>query len=336
MNHYLTIERAAQGYKVKATDVLSWIEAGKIRAEMQEDGTYRIPIEEYQRFGSSMPAELMEKLMQNMWEGIEKVQPQVQENVRQRFLQNSQHVLDRVEQAIALLEEIHKKHEPGVDLEKDKRGAVAAFIVFARIISLMYSITALLRSGVPAESIILFRPLWEATLLAKYFAISDALGHNENTIRRWFEKQGEIVGAQEVREYLSKNTKFPIELMRKLNKIYSWAIHHTHDSIMESYRGYSMSGMGAKFQRRLGFDYHASSVGRDLVSTIEAFEGLVTGALHAFVLCFQQGLNEEEMMRIKIERDFYSLEFSERLSQIFGSPIQGGSDADGSKKSTKK
>lgn len=319
MAHFLTVERVAAGYKVKSEDVLEWIASGKIQAEQQKDGSYQIPLEEYQRFGSSMPQELMEKMSQYLWERMEEIRPQVQERVRDRFLQNSQHVLDRVDQAIALLEELHKKYEPGIDIVNDKRGAVAAFIVFARVISLMHSIVSLLRAGVAAESVILFRPLWEAILLAEYFSVSDALGQNQNRIKRWFERPGEIVGAKDVREYLSKRLSLPIETLRKLNKGYSWAVHHTHNSIMESYRGYSMSGMGANFQRRLGFDYHVSSIGRDLVGTIGVFEGLLMGALNAFVQCFWRGLplTEDEQNRIQAEREFYSLESNERLNRIF-------------------
>ncbi len=320
MSHFLTVEQVARGYKVQPKDVVEWIHAGKIAAERQSDGTFLIPLAEYQKFGSEMSGDLMQKALENMWNSMERERPHIQEEVRAQFLKNSQVVLGRIEETIKLLEEIHKKYEPGIDIAKDQGGAVAAFIVFARVISLLYSILALLRSGIPAESMILFRPLWEAVLLVEYFSVSDALGHNSNAIRRWFEKEGEIIGAKDVREYVSKHLGLPIELLKKLNNGYSRPVHHTHNSIMESYRGYSLSGMGANFQRRLGFDYHTSSIGRDLVAIISAFEDLIMSVLNAFVQAFWSGLplTAGERGKIQSEREFYSLDTLERLDRTFG------------------
>lgn len=319
MDYFLTVEQAANGYKVELADVISWIETGKLKAKKLDDGTYQIPLDEYQKFGQSMPPELTQKINEYLWRSMQRVQPEVQEKVRKRFLANSQFVLERAEQAISLMERLHKKYESGVDIFENRCGGVAAFIVFARIISLLYSISGLLRAGVISESVILFRPLWEGILLADYFAVSDALGQNKNAINRWFEKEGEIIGASTVREYLSEKLDLPLELLKKLNKGYSFAVHHTNNSIMESYRGYSMSGMGSNFSQRLGFDYHKSSIGRDLVPTVGAFENLIMASLNAFVQCFWTSLplTDEEKALIQTEREFYSLDSLERLDKIF-------------------
>jgi len=319
-NPMITVEKAAKGYKVLPRDVLEWIEAGKIQAVKQNDDSYLIPLEEYQRFGRSLPKELREKVGQYLWEAMESTEPMVRADLRDTIKQNIQFVLNRAEQAVSLLEELHKKYEPRVDVFNDKRGSTACFIIFARIISMLYSIIALLRSGVPAESFILFRPLHEAVLLAEYFMFSEADNENQNEIKKWFEND-QSPSASKVREYHSKKFGMPIDSLRQLHKGYSKPIHHTYKVIMESYRGYSMSGFLGNYQKRLGFDYHQSSIMMDIVDLIGLFEELLLEALLGFYKCFSLGippLSDEESKKLKKEIDFYGTDPITRVKSIFG------------------
>lgn len=151
-----------------------------------------------------------------MWESHIKIMPSVQKEVSERFKDNSQIVLDKAEGVVKFLEEVHRRIEPSIDIYNDKRGSVAAFILHARVISLLYSIIHLLRSGIPSESFILFRPLWEAILLSKYFILSEINGDNIKEVREWFEKnQSPSAGA--VRFYYSEKLNFPIDSLKDLN-----------------------------------------------------------------------------------------------------------------------
>ncbi len=317
--NYITPEEAAARLMVLPADILNWIKEGKLKGIKQEDGKYLIPLEDYQKFGRSFPKELRDKIGEYLWTSLEAIRPLVQEDVSSRFRQNSQFVLDRDEQAVQLLEKLHRKYEPNIDIFGDKRGAVACFIVYARVISLLYSIINLLRSGIPTASFILFRPLWEAILLAEYFMFSDVDNENQKEIRRWFESD-ESPSASEVRDYLSKKLNMPIDTMKKLHRGYSKPVHHTYRAIMESYRGYSMSGFLGHHTKRLGFDYHQSSIMRDIISLVSAFEALLLFALQGFYICFSTSLplTDEESQLIKAEIDFYSLDSLKRLDIIFG------------------
>jgi len=304
---------------VLPSDILNWINEGKLKGIKQEDGKYLIALEDYQKFGSSFPKELRDKMGEYLWKSLEKIRPLVQEKVSSRFRHNSKFVLDRTERPVQLLEQLHKKYEPNINIFNDKRGATACFIIYARVISLLYSMIKLLRSGVPAESFILFRPLWEAILLAEYFMFSDANNENQKEIRRWFEKE-ESPSASKVRNYLSKRLNMPINTMRILHKVYSKPVHHTYGVIMDSYRAISMSGFLGDHTKRRGFDYHQSSIMRDIISLISAFETLLLPALQGFYICFSTGLSltDEESQLIKTEIDFYSLDSLKRLDIIFG------------------
>lgn len=312
---FMSVAQVAIGLKVMPDDIIKWISEGKIKAEKTND-TYQVSIEEYQRYGSSFPVELRHKLGEYLWKTQLELGPSIQKEVSERFRSNSQHVLDRDECAVKILETIHKRYEPHVEVFKDKRGSVAAFILYARVISLLYSIILLLRSGIPSESFILFRPLWEAALLAEYFMISEANNENKKQIRRWFEKD-ETPTAGEVRYYLAEKSGLPIKMLQELNNSYSKPIHHAYNVIMESYRGVSMNGFLGEFSQRQGFDYHQSRIMRDIVSLITAFENLLLSCLQGFYMCFSSSCTEEENVSLKTEIDFYSQEPSVRLERIF-------------------
>lgn len=315
----ITVEKAAKGYKVLPSDVLEWIEAGKIQAVKQKDNTYLIPLEEYQRFGRSLPKELRDRLGKYLWEAMESMEPMVRAEVRDTIKQNIQYVLERAERAVNFVEELHRKYEPGFDVINDKRGCTACFIIFTRIISMLYSIIALLRSGIPAESFILFRPLHEAVLLAEYFMVSEVEKENQNEIKEWFENE-KSPAARKVREYLSKKFGISIDILRKLHDGYSKPIHHTYKAIMESYRGYSMTGFLGNYEKRLGFDYHQSSIMRDIVDLLRLFEALLFEALLGFYRCFSSviPLSDEELKKLEDEIDFYSTDPITRIKSIFG------------------
>jgi hypothetical protein len=318
---YMTVKDAAIGYKVKEADVLQWISEGRIAA-VKKDGITYISIEEYQRFGSSMPIELYEKIVEYIWEGIQSEFPKSQKEVYKRVLNNSQIVLDRDESVVALFEEIHKKYEPHIDIFSDKRGSVASFIIFARIISLLYSIINLLRNLVYSESFILFRPLWEAILLAEYFIVSEHNNENEKEITDWF-CNDESPRPWKVRKYLSAKLAIPLDMYSKLYDGYSKPIHHTYKSIMDTYKQMSLHGPTKTYTKNLGFDYKESSYpSRDIVSTIEAFENLVLSSLFGFQICFFSTISESEREDILREISYYQKDYGERLAIVFGQSVK--------------
>lgn len=311
----LSVEDVAKHLKVMPVDILNWISEGKIKA-IKIDDVYRIPISEYQRYGKSMPEELRLKIGEYLWKSQMDIMPSIQKEVRYSFSKNSQYVLDRDATTVNILEGIHKKYDLSFDIFEDKRGSVAAYIIYARVISLLYSIIGLLRGGIPAESFILFRPLWEAIMLSEYFYLSEINNQNKSNIRRWFEKDI-TPSAGDIRYYISEKLDLPIETLKELNHSYSKPIHHTYNTIMESYRGVSMTGFLGEHKQRLGFDYHQSTIMRDIITLITAFENLLLSALHGFIICFSNICTEEEIQTLKNEINFYSQDPLIRLDKVF-------------------
>lgn len=312
----LSIEDVAKGLKVKPEDVLGFVSKGVLKGVKQPDGTYKVAAVDYQAFGQSMHREYVSRAQHYMWESMLRIQPEVQNKVAHRFYNNIQIVLDRAEKAVLLLERFHKKYEPEFDVFEDKCGKVAGFVVYARVVSLLHSILNLLRNAIPSESLILFRPLWEAILLAKYFVFSDLSKKNSNIIRKWFEND-EIVSARDVRKFLDGENYLPMDLTRKAQEAYSKPMHHTYKAIMESYRAIKMSGMGEEKIARFGFDYNRSRIMRDIVEIVSPFERLLLFALQGFKICFSYMLNEEELKLLDAEIGYYSLDSLKRLEIVF-------------------
>ena len=318
LKYYLTITEVASGYKVQPKDILQWIEEGKLKGFKQEDNKYLVSSEDYQRFGSSFPLELRIKLGEYQWNEFEEKSHLVQKHVCEKMGKNSQILLDRDETAIKLLEKLHRIYEPQMVLYDDQRGVIASFIIFARIISLLYSTVKLLRSAIPSETYILLRPLWEAILLARYFKISEDKKDNEKEIKAWFNDE---ISPQPsvVRNYIAQTTELPIQTLRELYNGYSKPVHHTYRTIMDMHSIISMEGFLGEYSKSYGFDYNQSTKMSDIATLICAFENLLLSSLQAFLLCFISTLplKQDESMLIKNEMDFYSKDQLERMDIVF-------------------
>lgn len=316
MGRSLSIEDVARRLMVRPSDVVSWINQEKLRSVEDENGSQCIDETEYARFGSSFPKEYRETLGQYLWNSLDEIQEKVHSDVNKRFNASNEKFLKNDEKSIAILEELHRKYEHQIDVFQRKDGYTAAFILYARIISLEYAMINMLRAN-QLEAFLLFRLLWEAILLAEYFALSEHFGDNSRCIRRWFFND-ESPGAGEVRHYLSRKMNLSIERLKKLHNLYSKPVHHTYHSIMEFYRGYSMSGFLGKHSKRLGFDYKKSSTTKDILELLLLFEELIQASLQGFYICFAYTipLNTEEKNSLLSLVEFYDLDVSARTDII--------------------
>lgn len=310
----VTFAEAAHRLLVSQEDIQKLAQEGLLAVETI-DGVDHITLDSLRALVKSMPPSLLEKMGNLAWSLTEQVRPEVSAEVNERFTKNLVPLLNRAECSIRLLERLHSQHEPGIDIFNDRRGAVAAFIVLARIISLLYSSLSLLRSAVPSETFLLFRTIWEGGLLVRYFTLSERRGENAAAIRRWFEKD-ESPAPKDVRLYVSAHLGLPLESLKESYKVYSKPVHLTYQAVMESYRAVSMDGFLGTRAKRLGFDYHKSSMMRDIVSLYFAFEQILLNALLNFRAPFAVlgPLSEQENEALTTEIEFYQQDFAHRLN----------------------
>lgn len=179
----LKISEVASMLKVTPEEISGWVLDGKL-VQIEIDNKFYITTNSYNDFTSNNQQEIFSKVAENIWTSSLKAEPIVREHVNERMRANSGIVLDRAFRAVSLLENIHKKYESRLDLINSKHGGIAAFIIYARVISLLYSVISLLRTTVFSEPYILLRPLWEAILLAEYFTLSEVNQENNRYISR--------------------------------------------------------------------------------------------------------------------------------------------------------
>jgi hypothetical protein len=313
---YVGVDEAALRLLVVAEDIKKLAEEGFLTLE-SIDGVEQVTLASIQELLKSMPPSLLEKMGNLAWTIAEELRPQVSNEVNDRFTKNLKPLLDRAEQTIQLLERIHAQHEPSIDVLQDRRGSVAAFIILARVVSLLYSALALLRSSVPSEALLLLRTIWEGGLLVRYFAISEKRNENAGAIRHWFEKD-ESPAPKVVRGYISEHLGIPLESLRESYRTFSKPVHLTYQAVMDSYRVVSMDGMLGTRMKRLGFDYHKSRVMRDVVSLYFAFEQILLNALMHFRAPFAilSPLSEPDEAALTAEIDFYRQDFRSRLASV--------------------
>ena len=324
---YLSVDDVARLLRVTPADVQEWVLKGRLSGVKGSWLNAMIPVSEYQKFGSSLPPELRRKMGEYLWRTLVATRPAIQEEINERFRANISVVLNRIEKSVRILEKSHSEHEPGVDIISARDGWTAAFIVHARVISLLFGAIGLLRSSIPAETAVLFRPLWEAMLLADYFVLSGRDNENAGAISQWFEGKAPPKAGR-VRSYIVKKMPaLPIATLNTLAALYSEHIHHTYESVMASYRGFGISGFLGTHTLRLGFDYRESTDMRDIVDFVAALEQLLMAGLQHFLFCFGQVssiLNREEQEVLRAEIRFYSLDELTRLGAIFAEAARSG------------
>lgn len=314
----VTLADAARRLMVTETDIEDLSKEGLLTITTIDE-TPHVNLEDIKVLVKTMPQSLRDKMGSLSWSLGTGSLEDIAAEVNARFVKNLAPLLDRAERTVQLMQRVHSEHEPGIDIFADRRGSVAAFILIARIISLLYSALALLRSAVPAETMLLFRPIWEAGLLVRYFTASEKRKENAAEIRRWFEKEKSPQPSL-VRDYISKHIGIPVEDLRASYNAYSKAVHLTYQAVMESYRTVSMSGFLGDRTKRLGFDYHKASMMRDIVSLYLVFEQLLLNALMNFKAPFVLvgPLKEVDLRALDAEIDFYSQDFQNRVNSEIG------------------
>src|SRR5262245_54637066 len=127
----ISFAEAAERLKVSEAHVEELASEGLLVIDVA-GATRGVRFSSLQKLVQAMPPSLWEKIAAHSWAVMQEILPAVTTEVRARFSKNLGPMLDRAEQTVQLLEQIHSKYERGIDVFNDHRGAVAAFIIYAR------------------------------------------------------------------------------------------------------------------------------------------------------------------------------------------------------------
>lgn len=295
---FLTPESMASVMHVSKEDVIDWIKSGKLKV-LHSDVDFKISYEEYSRFGQS--GVWMGKFHDKMFEYIKNLinDGSAIEQVNEGFRRGMKPHIDKARQIIGCLEEIHSYYEKKLDVLNAKLALDAAFIITARLISILYSALNLIETGEIVGASVLFRSIYEGKNLAKYFIFSSGTKKGQEDLNKWF--SGEWIRNATCQKFLveyfkkagfDKDGKLQ-EFQEKAYDLYSKLTHINYNAIMESYNVFASDGPGGEKIHRMGFDYKSTRLLRKSVDFLGVFEGLLQGVIIMFLICFQKSLPME-------------------------------------------
>lgn len=319
---YFTTESMALSMHVSKEDVIEWIKSGQLKAEQSEED-YKISYKEYSRFGQSgmWMAKFHDKMFDYMKELINN--GGAIEEVNNGFRLGMKPHITKAHEVIEYLEQIHKNYEKNINIH-EKTAKVAAIVIIARVISILYSALNLIEKGEVVGASALFRVIYEGENLAKYFIFSEGTINGKCDLDKWF--KGVWIRNAICQKYLVKyyreagfdKSNTIQDLQTKLYDLYSRLTHPNYDSIMESYNMFSSSGPGGNKAYRMGFDYKSAMLLRKSVVFLGCFERLLQSVLNTFILCFKSTLPMENnhIQKLIEYNQYYQKSVAERNKEI--------------------
>jgi hypothetical protein len=245
---------------------------------------------------------------------------QIQEMEKERTEKNSNHKLKnlktiaRYRAYIKVLERMHASYRPHLDLLGDESALVAAYLLYYKVINLLYMSCTCLENSYWHSSVLL-RPIDEAIHLAEYFIWEKATEKGKNHLTKWF-RENRIIPHNHCRE---AESKFMDSLLhdgkmkthrRVLDELYrkkSAMVHPTHHGIVEPYG----IRIGSGWIMHLGPDYGPCSYQAKIAELTEfLLESAIHPAFQGFYLCFwdEMPLTEEHRQTcLRLDEEFLDI-----------------------------
>lgn len=193
-------------------------------------------------------------------------------------------------QYIKDLESLHTKYLNKIDIFGSEIAITAAYILFARVISLLNLMRDCIERDYCSADAIL-RDIDETLDVALYFIISESTTVGQKNLKKWFRANEapkhmicrEVIAEWKAAinpEYDKENNK---SLMNELYHKKSKWVHPTLNSIRDIIR-YNISNDKIRVE---GFDYHVCSYERRLYELAQFFRASIWSSFQIFFLCFR-------------------------------------------------
>jgi hypothetical protein len=200
------------------------------------------------------------------------------------------------------LEDLHYSYHKNVNIIENESALVAAYILYSKVISLLYMCCYCLEKHF-FHSGIFFRLIDETIDLAHYFIVTEKSEKGKKHIKEWF-REDNSPRHEICREELAKHTSSILKVTKKeaqkelYNELYhikSKIIHPTLKSIMEVIP-FKIKHDELFFK---GFDYQTCSFPRKMLEITEFFQSSIWTAFQGFYFCFH-----EKMPLTEKDKDF--------------------------------
>lgn len=203
-------------------------------------------------------------------------------------------LLGKYRKFIRVLENLHRKYHTNVDVLNDETAVNAAYILFAKVINLLY-LGCLCFENHYYHANMLLRPIDEHIDLAEYFIFTDGTRKGEKHLKEWF-REDKAPRHDTIRQ---ENAKYSYAIVKsgslqgkkalrdELYFIKSKMVHPTLKEIIEIY----------PFD---GFDYESCSFPRKVLTMTEFFLSSINTAFQGFFFCFHESMPLEDQDKASI------------------------------------
>lgn len=183
---YFTPKTMASMMYVQEQDIIDWIGSGEVKA-LKSGVDYKIPYKEYSKFGQS--GKWTPKLHENMFKQFvnEINNGQIINEVNEGFKRGMKPHIDKARDTVNYLETVHKKYLTQVNVHEDRTALVAAYVIHARIISLLHTTINLIENNELVGASTLFRSIYEGVDLSQYFILSTEDKNAQKKLKQWFD-----------------------------------------------------------------------------------------------------------------------------------------------------
>lgn len=288
---YVLLTDAMSILRVSERRMRIWIREGRVVVHMTPDGKEAMKMSDLRPLAHSPEAH--EATLEGLaWEAQRREADEISgRNVR--FSEEIvQHVL-RYREYIQTLEDIHRYYGDRLDILNDETAVVAAYLLYAKVISLL-KMTCLCLEHHFWNALLLLRPIDEALQLAEYFVLTENTPQFSHHLREWFRENRSpknIICRQVIGKLMDSivapvSGKPSMAIMDELHDKKSKELHHTCNGIWETYRAKGENGKLTP----LGFDYGPCSYPRKILEVTEFFQSSIWTAVQVFLLCFHERL----------------------------------------------
>lgn len=223
--------------------------------------------------------------------------------------------LEKLNNYIETIEIIHSKYHHKINILENETSFAAAYILFAKAISLLKMALLCIENGF-WDSLIIIRSIEEATNIAEYFMVIQDTEKRDRKLHKWF-RENKSPSNSECRSEIARfNNRFLPETSEEqfkhqqgfLYNLKSKPVHNTLNTIMEIHPFLIKNGELISD----GFEYGSSNYPRKIYELTEFFRSSLLTTTQSLGICFQlvKILTEEDFSSIsKIDKALTNLDF---------------------------
>jgi len=199
-------------------------------------------------------------------------------------------LLEQYRNDIEVLEKLHSKYKNTINIFNDETALSAAYILFAKVISLL-NMVCLCLENFYLNAGALLRIIDETIDVAEYFIISEDTNKDNLDLKKWFREDVSPMNSI-CREELAKYRSSIIQNKPKANKDTMDILYHLKSKMIHPARNVILESLIYSGKKGISlpnsFDYKRSSYTRRIYELVLFFESSIWTAFQGFYFCFHK------------------------------------------------